>query len=163
MALHLVCLVGSGAAATCCCRELCQSVPPPRGAGQALAAAGCVGQRLSVWVMPPKVPSPRASAKLSPSAPSIWEVLPAPGGTVVLSCSLGCWHGTGPGATQGRSVLGEDVRQGCGCCLDYPTVAQVAIERRPTEKEDRKRHVDMAGLLCSISLNSSTMWNFTWH
>ena len=50
VALNLVCLVGTGAAITCCCRELCQSVPPPRGAQAGAcrsrvhgAAAECLG------------------------------------------------------------------------------------------------------------------------
>lgn len=62
-----------------------------------------------------------------------------------------------------RIVLGEDVQQGCGCCLHYLAVAQVAIEKRSTEKEDLKRYVNVAGFSLYISLNSSMMWNFTWY
>lgn len=93
VALKLVCLVGSGAVIMWCRRGLCSSVPPPGD-----VAAGCVGQLQSVWVMPPEMPSLRALIKLVPSAPSIWEVLPAAEGTVELPCSLGCWRVAGPGA-----------------------------------------------------------------
>jgi len=44
-----------------------------------------------------------------------------------------------------RSVLGEDVQQGCRCCLDYLTGAEAGVGRRSAEKEDVKRCVDMAG------------------
>lgn len=86
VAFSLVCPVGHGEAATCCHRDLCQSVSPLRGAGQALAAAGYMGWWPSVWVMPPEVPSPQSLSKALPM-----QCCLRPGGP---SC---CWgHGGAP-------------------------------------------------------------------